>query len=873
MAKKYIKIPKYVTGGEVKKALGDVGSVYKNFGIGAADAIMGTVGLSNVIQDDAYQGKGAKFGRGYSDVVGGITKAALPMALNAVAPGSGIAVGALQQGLGSVNPEDSSQELDEYGQPIVRNTQKIGNITGQVGAAAAPAIMAAAAENNSGNNRYGGIKYANGGMNIYPGGGTGEGNGQIEKQENSITPNGEFTQYDEPSHEAQNPNVPNASLAKGEMIFSDKLKLGKKTFAELNKPFNTNKEDKMLEKNKSNNVIKLTAQLMKDAKMRQSMQLFQAQEDLKQSKVANYAKRMGVILPSRDNEQMEPQGQSEQSEGEYGSGGIHIDPSKKGTFTAAATKHGKSVQEFASQVLANKENYSPIMVKKANFARNAAKWHHEMGGIHEYADGGIVNPGDPRKVTEIPKEYKPIGKFNGKDVYGTETYIQPARHNTRPTTDPDEYNNFLIGKLQSGVSPDDLIKNKYGTKEAIDKISSYYKQDRVYKDPNTVETTTQPYAGNRSAMRLEPKTTATQPWDTYTVPNLHGQVNKSTTIMVDPTTGNVIDEAKYLQTGDFGKSLSGKTLDEYRASNVRSDAQGQTNNLTNINGVPVTSTGNVQILQNPNKQGTIGSSTSGGFRRGGVFKYINGGEFGTFNAPSDEEVSNDFLRSINQRAPNAGSDEQVSQDFLNTMQVKKMGQYVPTSKDTGSKDYSSLINIGSQVAQGIGQNIGNLYDLKRGNETEVEKYDRLTPNLLNIDATKASNKRVYKNTLDSLKGAVTGNPSAYIQSRMGMDINRMTQDQLAQQAVDNANAGILNTTGAANQGISTAEKIANAQNRAAGRNLKGSAYSNIGQNIMGQSKDYRMEQRDKDFVDLISKRYPEMMNDPEYKKMILKYKK
>jgi hypothetical protein len=57
-------------------------------------------------------------------------------------------------------------------------------------------------------------------------------------------------------------------------------------------------------------------------------------------------------------------------------GSIHIDKNKKGTFTAAATKHGKSVQAFASQVLANKENYSPAMVKKANFARNASKWKH-----------------------------------------------------------------------------------------------------------------------------------------------------------------------------------------------------------------------------------------------------------------------------------------------------------------------------------------------------------------------------------------------------------------------------------------------------------------------------------------------------------------
>ena len=56
-------------------------------------------------------------------------------------------------------------------------------------------------------------------------------------------------------------------------------------------------------------------------------------------------------------------------------GSIHIAPSKRGTFTAAATKHGMGVQEFASRVLRNKEDYSPAIVKKANFARNASKWH------------------------------------------------------------------------------------------------------------------------------------------------------------------------------------------------------------------------------------------------------------------------------------------------------------------------------------------------------------------------------------------------------------------------------------------------------------------------------------------------------------------
>lgn len=74
----------------------------------------------------------------------------------------------------------------------------------------------------------------------------------------------------------------------------------------------------------------------------------------------------------------------------YAEGGeIHIAPSKRGTFTAAAKKHGKSVQAFASQVLAHKDNYSPAMVKKANFARNAAHWHKTGGPLYPFSFGNV----------------------------------------------------------------------------------------------------------------------------------------------------------------------------------------------------------------------------------------------------------------------------------------------------------------------------------------------------------------------------------------------------------------------------------------------------------------------------------------------------
>lgn len=67
-------------------------------------------------------------------------------------------------------------------------------------------------------------------------------------------------------------------------------------------------------------------------------------------------------------------------------GNIHIAENKKGTFTAAATKHHMGVQKFANKVLANKDNYSPAMVKKANFARNFGGHKKEEGG-NLYWDG------------------------------------------------------------------------------------------------------------------------------------------------------------------------------------------------------------------------------------------------------------------------------------------------------------------------------------------------------------------------------------------------------------------------------------------------------------------------------------------------------
>lgn len=185
----------------------------------------------------------------------------------------------------------------------------------------------------------------------------------------------------------------------------------------------------------------------------------------------------------------------------YGAGStIHIDPSKRGTFTAAATKHDKSVQEFASQVLANKENYSPAMVKKANFARNAASWKHEDGGPVMYADGGKLPQGilrsrleshmSPNEAQSYINSYAQGGTVDVYQLmgmptprmYGPGSTVHPTltlstENNLNPSFKPEYSNNPYYNKTYSvndrttlaGTLP--LINNKlnltgsYGTND------------------------------------------------------------------------------------------------------------------------------------------------------------------------------------------------------------------------------------------------------------------------------------------------------------------------------------------------------------------------------------------------------------------------
>ena len=156
-------------------------------------------------------------------------------------------------------------------------------------------------------------------------------------------------------------------------------------------------------------------------------------------------------------------------------GGIHIKPSKRGTFTAAAKRHHMGVQEFARTVLNNRARFSAAMVKKANFARNASKWHKkELGG-------------DMTKQYYITRDniYSLGGNVRPKAELGT---IRPQRY----------YDNGTVYyKLGDKTFTKEEFANVYGlnvndidTKFDFDDLTYIPKYTRNYNVPIKVSSTT-----------------------------------------------------------------------------------------------------------------------------------------------------------------------------------------------------------------------------------------------------------------------------------------------------------------------------------------------------------------------------------------------
>jgi hypothetical protein len=407
----------YANGGDFWNKAGQLGENMLKADANVAGSIVGYQPYTN----SSFNGYGADTSRGLSNTFSSLDKQAAPMALNMVAPGSGALLKGVQNQIGQYNPKNNPNQTI----------------------------------------------YANGGVNKsmmlrgMP-------NAEVEKQEVMRNPDGSTDQVNGPSH--ANGGVP-VNLENNTQIYSDRLKPqgSKKTFAKLAEKYKVNKEEKILSDDKADMTSKATAKLLYDLKQRKLGDLFQAQEQLKQDKLKNYASKLGVSLPQSkpdepeaiDNPQEEMQEHamggrvtlgyqdpriiggidmtnpsSVQYTNEFGhyehaNGGIHIKPSHVGRFTAYKERTGQTTE----QALHSSNSHVRQM---ANFAKNASGWKHANGGLVQY--GGVP-------------PYETNGTFNSPDLadslgWGNATNHEqslPSINQTQINQSPVNYRDALAG--------------------------------------------------------------------------------------------------------------------------------------------------------------------------------------------------------------------------------------------------------------------------------------------------------------------------------------------------------------------------------------------------------------------------------------------
>ena len=247
-------------------------------------------------------------------------------------------------------------------------------------------------------------------------------------------------------------------------------------------------------------------------------------------------------------------------------------------------------------------------------------------------------PEDKNKTPKAPKRYTNAVKvekapsqkegWSKGETIGTNTYydkeakkaIVGGSTNVNAGVD---WENAIKKMLAEGVSPEELVAKGHISQSQIETFRPFYKA--VYTNEPVKEPTpavNAPVVGTRIGATALGKATANQPWEDYEIGDPNGQANVKRKVMVDPISGKLVDQAKYLQTGDITKSLTDETLDQARQGALRSDAQLPSMQPNfDANGNPITNKIKVPTIVNPPaKQGTLNSGTSGGFKGGGKIK-------------------------------------------------------------------------------------------------------------------------------------------------------------------------------------------------------------------------------------------------------------
>lgn len=872
----------------VKNFWRQTGDVASNVGLGVADIGLSALGASNVIQTDDYKGESANSFGAVTDITGGVAKAAAPIIANAIVPGSGMIISGVQRAGSYMNPQNIS------GDPIVG---KVGTGIELAGMAAAPFLMglgqgsSAPAGTTSGMNSGGAVSMAPAGPMVARYGGMmryrmgGEPNAEVENNEyiTTNTPPAVYeggsmelvsnNPYGTPTYETNGRSHENGGivteLAPGTIIN------GKTKNPETGNKFSVDMEKLTSRENKYTKMLAKAT----DKRTRQSIEtslLMLAAEKERLNELQQ------SIIETKEKNQMEKDFFELGGMVSYKKGGIHINPKNKGKFTAAAKRAGMGVQEYARHVLANKENYSSTLVKRANFARNAAKWKHEEGGqipnrFYPTSDEyGIYEQGGFLPL-HLANRFYPDTSVGGMMRFdfggmtggnpgngGNRGTLNPVTTTTMPYMTTEEWTKANQAKGYLPVPNQTILPQKYtkfyNPKEYVPSDTGFTKIQDVGKQVDyNQDPTYNPYIEYYGSMSA-PVTTVVTPTNTTGNRNVNSQIGYD-----QGAVGNTPEALDvYRQRMNIYREKRGLPLTKY--SNKESGygyRDGGKIPTTVLKSRLESHMTEDEVNDYLSKYSYEGKMDLEKFNKGGK-KRKKEKEKAEY-IPTKDIAFSTMKDYWSKNSPTLGK-EPMEVDIKPIKDLSDWKMTLPKPDPNISNAPELLKEYAPNIIGGLAENVGNLFVMAEKGPEGVA-YERATARYMDPTASMRDADRQARVAAYDIANRGAGK-GEYIASRAALASRAADLKDKYFREYENMNAQIANRLSEYNTQLSKEERNAQAANEAAYRNMRRAAIGSIGYNVAGTTKDISQYNRDKEMVSML----PELYNSPEFKEFFKKYK-
>ena len=708
-------------------------------------------------------------------------------------------------------------------------------------------------QNQNQNQNSGIVQYAVGGETTTP-------NAEIELQEG--TKDGlSIREHDLNSHaNATSENQKN--LNDGTKILSTKLKnpLTGRPFSDA--VIDTKKFEKTINDRNASSTSKLSANLNLQAANSIFNREYNIQEMFKKAQaekgVSRLEKKWGVNLsrPSQDNEQMEPQNQTEQSEGEFAMGGIKKYPvggeTTSGIKSEKRLKQEKLINDYYDEL---SHNQTASVANLQGKRMGADVWTQSMKILNKLRFDSDLDKIDDDKFIEISnKAFDGIGYLRKQ--------AEPYRYEDFTDVPKKQFTMGGMKKYPIGGETTPV----YGTNTTVEKMTPL-QWAQFNKSKNYTVSPAASHSGYNDY------------YDASKYNPIKGAEGSYSFIKKEDE-GKIVNynnDKTYKPFESYGGQRIANTLPQWNTTTILRNGQHQRGYLD----------GHTELVGQPRPVKTVPLT---GFENGGKFnlpKYAVAGETpkSSYNPKVPEYMRYNNSNNSPNNPSNYSDESSYSPDTLPWERYNDSGN---KPIDNGAPSDDRIIQnetpspapnkfdwneLGRQALSFGANNAGNIYDLARANKVEKTKYDRANASLLNDSAAMNDADAQTRRAEYNVRGASGGNAGTYLSNRVALNTQNIINKDRIRQEYANANASISNNNSQFNSQIQMRENDANEANRANARSTKQSAIASMGSNSSKQMNDVANSKMDKKRMDGFVKMYPSLAKDPKMLEYFMSFNK